>query len=553
MKIKVLLVDDEKLERVLIRKGYAWEENGFEIIGEASDGEEALEVLSITTPDIIVTDINMPYMDGLKLTEEIRKRNIPCKIVIVTGYRDFDYARRALKSGVKDFLLKPVQIKDLKEIVESIKEEWMEEKKLSHEINTLKEIADENQDIVKQSFLQLLVENRIDESEGILKLQLFHLSSLLEGCNCMSVKIHRKEKYVDTTNTRDLNDMDIADRKGVNRKDIVTQDEISKSELNYILSFSEEINKEKGKVAFVHYLSYLIIYVTEEEDLLAYGNSLKTRLNKEGYENITIGISDRMAGFSGISKAYRQAEKAISAGVILGTNTVISYHDYEKIKKGHKGTIDINWKDFIFQIENCIEEPALRYIDEYTGKIKGAGITDNGYLKLMAMNMLSKASVVLTKHGTSLGQLMGEDTLYNEVSRIETVGEMNRCIKGLIKEILRFSDSFRNKKRNKLIDEALLYIEEELYSPDLSLKTVASQIFVNESYLSRVFKLEVGESLIEYITRKRIERSIVLLNTTDLKAYEIAEQIGICDPHYFSICFKKHTGVTVKEYKKPIV
>lgn len=260
-----------------------------------------------------------------------------------------------------------------------------------------------------------------------------------------------------------------------------------------------------------------------------------------------------MIGFSGISRAYRQAEKAISAGVILGTNTVISYHDYEKIKKGHKGTIDINWKDFIFQIENCIEEPVLRYIDEYTDKIKDAGITDNGYLKLMAMNMLSKASVVLTKHGTSLGQLMGEDTLYNEVSRIETVGEMNRCIKGLIKEILLFSDTFRNKKRNKLIDEALLYIEKELYSPDLSLKTVASQIFVNESYLSRVFKLEVGESLIEYITRKRIERSIVLLNTTNLKAYEIAEQIGICDPHYFSICFKKHTGVTVKEYKKPII
>lgn len=538
MKIKVLLVDDEKLERVLIRKGYAWEENGFEIIGEASNGEEALEVLSITTPDIIITDINMPYMDGLKLTEEIRTRNIPCKIVIVTGYRDFDYARRALKSGVKDFLLKPVQIKDLKEIVEAIKDEWMEEKKLSHEISTLKEIADENQDIVKQSFLQLLVENRIDENEGILKLQLFHLSSLLDGCNCIIVKTHRKEK--DGTS------------KDADRKDITIQDRKSKNELDYLLSLSEEINKEKGKVAFVHYLSHLIIYATEKEDLLSYGNSLKTRMNKEGYEDVTVGISDRMMGFSGISRAYRQAEKAISAGVILGTNTTIPYHDYEKIKKGHKGTIDINWKDFIFQIENCIEEPVLKYIDEYTGKIKSAGITDNGYLKLMAMNMLSKASVVLSKHGTSLGQLMGEDTLYNEVSRIETVGEMNRCIKDIIKEVLLFSDKFRNKKRNKLIDEALLYIEEELYSPDLSLKTVASQIFVNESYLSRVFKLEVGESLIEYITRKRIERSIVLLNTTDLKAYEIAEQIGICDPHYFSICFKKHTGITVKEYKKPI-
>lgn len=524
MNIKVLLVDDEKLERVLIHKGYLWEENGFEIIGEASDGEEALEIINITTPDIVITDINMPYMDGLKLTEEIRKRNIPCKIVIVTGYRDFDYARRALKLGVKDFLLKPINIGELKKVVESIKEELLEEYSRNQEFTDLKEKSDENQDIIKQSFLQLLVANRIDEEEGYFKLKMFNLTSLLNGCVCINVKIsgqkeNDNEKYLD-----------------------------------YFTCIAEELNKSDDKIGFIYYLSNLIIFYNCNDvfTALEYAKILKVRINREINMDITIGISNKQFNFSGIAEAYRQSEKAISANVIFDPNSIISYEDYCEIKKINNTNIEIDWKDFIFSVENCIEEKVTNHINEYTNKIKDARIMDNGYLKLMTMNMLSKASMVLIKHRTSLEQVIGEESLYKEVSNIETVNEMNLCIHKMIKKILLFSDHLRNKSRNNIVDKATDYIEQNLFSPSLSLKTVATEIFVNESYLSRVFKQEVGKSLIEYITGKRIKHSILLFNTTDLKAYEIAEKVGICDPHYFSICFKKYVGVTVTEYKKPI-
>jgi YesN/AraC family two-component response regulator len=253
MKIKVLLVDDEKLERVLIRKGYDWEANGFEIIGEASSGDEALQLFSINEPHIVLTDINMPFMDGLMLTEKIKERSRNCRVVIVTGYREFEYARKALKLGVKDFILKPMNIQDIANIVEKIKNELKDE---------------------------------------------------------------------------------------------------------------EEVN-----------------------------------------------------------------------------------------------------------------------------------------------------------------------------------------LKNSIKPIYEKNDTIRNRKSNKLIDQTLEYIEIHLYEQSLTLKDIAKKVYSNESYLSRAFKKEMGECLIEYITRKRIEQSIVLLNTTNLKAYEIADQIGIGDPHYFSICFKKQVGVTFKEYK----
>lgn len=526
MKKRVLLVDDEKLERVLIRKGYNWEENGFEIIGEASSGEEALEFFDIKEPDIVLTDINMPFMDGLVLTEKIRQRSLKCRVIIITGYREFDYAKRACQLGVKDFILKPVNINEIVKTIENIKEELKLEEGYNLEYKKLKETASENQDIVIESFLQRLAENRIEEEVAKYKLSMFHFEGLLKKCVCINIRPFINDKVKD--------------------EEIL---EYSKKILNLI-----QKNRYAKSVSFIHYLCNVILYLYEDEvehtDEIV--QKIKQQINKELNLSVDMGISLVESGYQGISKVYVQSTKAISASVIIGRNCCITYEEYAKIKKDDSSNTDINWQDFEFNVENCFETKVNEYINDFTIAIKNAGITDTGYLKLMSMNMLSKAATVLTKHGKSLGQLVGEEYLYEEVSKIETVAEMNSCLKKIIKQILEYSDSMRTKKSNKLIDQALEFIENHLYEQTLTLKKIASKVFVNESYLSRIFKQEMGESLIEHITRKRIEQSIILLNTTDLKAYEIAEQIGISDPHYFSICFKKQVGVTIKEYKKPI-
>ncbi len=525
MKTKVLLVDDEKLERILISRGYDWEANGFEIVGEASCGEEALEFFDRKEPDIVFTDINMPYMDGLALTEKIKERSEKCRVVIVTGYREFEYARRAIKLGVKDFILKPVNINDIAALAKNIKDELKQEEGHNQEYNKLKEVAFQNQDILIESFLQRLVENRIEEEEALHKLKMYSFDRMLENSVCINIKPHLKSEYTD-------------------EKALLKSKAILKCISNSL---------PESTVSFVHYLCNVILYFCKDdaEQAHTFAEKLKEQINSEMDTEINIGISRMQYGFEGISKAYRQTEKAISASVILGCNSCITYEEYEEIKKTGQGSVDINWQDFVFNVENCFENKVEEYILEYTEMIKKAGVTDSGYLKLMTMNLLSKASEVLTKHGQSLGQLIGEENLYEEIARIETVTEMFECLKKMLGSILQFSDSTRTKKSNKIIDQALDYINTHLFEQELTLKAVAEKVFVNESYLSRIFKLETGEGLIEYITKRRIDQSIALLNTTDLKVYEIAEQVGFSDPHYFSICFKKTVGVTIKEYKKP--
>lgn len=361
--VKVLIVDDEKLERILIRNGFAWEENGFEVIGEASSGEEALEVIEQKKPDLVLTDINMPHMTGLELTEKIYEIHEHCYVVIITGYREFEYARTAVRLGVEDFLLKPLDMEELKEVVLKLRDKVLEEKRL-------------------------LQEKEQDSNSAV------------------------EEEYVPL-----------------------------------------------------------------------------------------------------------EAE------------------------------IEIDWTDFIFAVENNMVDKVNGYIEQYTDKIRQAGEINREYLRLMTMNMISKAGVTINQQGKSAVEVLGGENLYVEIGKITSSGEMRSFLMEKLATIIKFRKDINGKKNSRIIEQALEYIEENLTDPGLSLKTVAAAVFVNESYLSRIFKKEMSDSMIEYITKKRIAESIKLLNNTNLKAYEIAEKVGFRDSHYFSICFKKQVGVTVKEFK----
>lgn len=522
MKLKVLLVDDEKLERILLRKGFDWEENGFEIIGEASSAKEALEFIDHRRPEIVLTDISMPQMDGLELAEQIKKRMPSCHVVIVTGYREFEYARRAVKIGVEDFLLKPVNMDDIETITKKIKEQVQKEKKELLEAENYKKSILAEKDILMESFFQRLVESRIEEEEAIHKLMMYSCDEMLKQCICLNIQV--KEE---------------TDKKKYDEK------------IEAILTLIKQKEYEDS-VCFVHYMENIILYLLKRtmEEAKEVSILLQKEINSQlGIQN-TMGISLVNTGFDGIAKAYLQSKKALSAAVLLGRNRVISYHEYEEIRKQNPDKKDIDWEKFIFSINNCLIDKVEAYIEEYADLIRASKVTDKEYLGLMAMNMLSKAGSTMNKYGEGLTRLLGEDILYEEIKKITTVDEVEAYLKRNIHTIMQYHESRKVKQGNKVVEEALRYIEDNLFDSDLSLKLVASNIYTNESYLSRVFKKETKVSLIEYISKKRIEEAIRLLNTTDYKVYEIAEKIGFKDPHYFSICFKKQTGLTVKEFKK---
>lgn len=513
MQIKVLIVDDEKLERVLINRGFPWEEHGFSVIGEASSGAEALEFIKHRKPELVLTDISMPHMDGLELAENISALDESVHVIMITGYREFEYARRAVKLGVEDFLLKPIDMNELKEITLRIKEKITKEKAHQQEVELLKQSVSADQDILMESFFQRLVEKRTSEEEAEKKLLAYGCEALMEACCC--INIHLKEE----THKRAM-------------------DLLGKSPI-------------AGTISFLHYMKNIMVFCTS--GIVDNSGEIAWQIHKRLEEDqiySTIGISRNHQGYAGIAEAFAESENALSASVLLGGNRIITYEEYLRVMEKNPDKLAFDWEDFLFSLTNGISDRVSAALEDYVNGIKNSRVTEVEYLRLMAMDLMSKAGSTLNKYGDSLEQLIGEEKLYESIRSIQTVEECRLFLEKSIRLILSYHNGKKAKQGNKVVNEALLYINKNFCDPGLSLKTVASAVFSNESYLSRVFKKEVGQSLIEYVLKKRIEESIRLLNTTDLKVYEIAERVGFRDSHYFSICFKKHVGVTVKEFKQ---
>jgi len=519
--LKVLLVDDEKLERILVRRGFDWEAHGFEIIGEVDSGKEALEFLRHRKTDLVITDINMPSMNGLDLAGFITKEFPDCKIIMLTGFREFEYARQAVKLGVEDFLLKPLNMEEIEKIAEKIKRELRERQEKQNAEERMKEQMNADLDILEESFFQRLLQKRVTKEEAVSRLNVYNCSALLTHCCCVNFSIREQEA---AEGTPDRN----------------------KEVLEYIRA-----RQYPQSICFMHYMRNIILLLMDGDpqraDRIAkeiFAGTLQGRLES------TIGISDCHSGFEGIAEAYAESGKALSASVILGLDRIIPYGAYHAIMEKARPIPVFPWEDFSFELVNVLTDKAEQRVRDYFDMVRTFQGMDLSYLHLLTMDMLSKAGLTLSHYGTNLFQLMGEEQLFGHIRSLETIDESQKLVTECIRVVLDYHNTKKSKNDNRVVKKAIEYVDQNFCDPDISLTAVAEVVFSNESYLSRVIKKELGQSLIEYVTKKRIDESIRLMNTTDMKVYEIAEQVGFRDPHYFSICFKKQLGLTVKEYRK---
>lgn len=520
-RIKVLIVDDEYLERTLIKLGTDWVKNSFDIIGEADSGEAALQIIESSKPDIVFTDICMPFMDGLELTQKIRENYSNIKIVIITGHRDFEYAQKAVKYGVTDFLLKPINSEEILKTALNLKKIIEEERKIDQEYSLLKNQVKESNSILKQKFLKKLIFGQINYDETYPKLMSYNLNCLADENLCISIRVSEDKKL----------DIDEALKAALSEIKDYESCLTSDNELTIIFSFVQDIHQ------------YDIIY----EKLM---KELKDKLRCE----VTIGVGNVHKGIKGMQLSYKEAVEAIKARVIYDKNQVIFYKYIKTGKIDIKDIYDIDWKELTFYIKNGLKEKSIDFINKYISKLAESRNIDVDAVRVASANIISIIITILSDMGKKISSAAVEDSdIYNKISKIDTLKDMRLVLIEFIDKIMNLTNSSNSRKTNELVEKVKLFIEENYSDPNLNLTDIASKFYVNQSYLSRVFKAESNEGISDYIGKLRINKSIEYLKKTNLKAYEIAEKVGICDPHYFSICFKKYTGKSVNEYKKQLI
>lgn len=532
---KVMIIDDEPIIRKGIRNILNWKQLECEVCAEASDGEEGKMLIKKYRPDILITDIRMPGIDGLKMINEIKNLIPDCKIIVLTGYRDFDYAQEALKLGVFDFVLKPTKIEDLTAIIQRAVTELKRLKNRAEEFNKLKKLFEQNVPVLREKFLYDLMYEEYPNREEILSRAELLGVDINEFC-LLVAEIDTDENGKLSQYDRNLYQFGI-----INTFMDVFSDSFS------IISIPL---KDKG-VAFI---LQGVNNISESSGLINDKcNYLQELLiNCFGF-TVTIAVSTEGFGIMQLPEKYRECVEALEHKFYIGNNTVIfhndlngffRYEDYsglekyqrlllEGIKTGNESTV-IKRIEEIYEYINSLENVDMNYLKNFYW----------GIITYINNIRLSVARASNDKKVESINII----SLHNMINELNSISDLNNFLKDVSLSITAKINNYNNKSIKLVMRKAVDYIQEH-YSEQITLNDVAEHVYVSTSYLSRMFKKELGKNFVDYLNGLRIEKAKELLVDPRYKTYEVAEIVGIPDAHYFSRLFKKYEGLSPTEYR----
>lgn len=525
--LKVMIVDDEDFARKLIISSLDWPAFGLELIAEASSGLEALAILEEQTPDIIFMDIKMPYMNGLELSNFILRKYPHMKIVILTAFKDFDYAQKSIQIGVSHFLLKPVNPSELQAIVLKLKEQIADEKREWFELEHLKKLLKDNYVFLRERFLLDHLENPLQSPLSSRQLSYYFPSgvphyiqvTLLEGRSPSFLELSEEERLL-----QDMKHLEfIKNTLGGDARMEVLADQ--KHHI-ILLSYSSEIR------------------------MAPLCEQLQRSIHQLSGAHLAFGVGNAYDSFHQIGLSFQESLEALKFSQYMPSQTITIYQNDIHVQNSswriERSSID----DVQFYIKAGLSGPLNEILPGLYLNADGA-LIDPDNARILSMSLLSTGINVandigiplqeLTEQGTdSFLPILMENTSQN--LRSKTIAYLNRLTLSI--------SSCRSNRSKSVLWDVLQYIQKEMANPGLTLNAVAENFHMNGSYLSRTFTKELGFTFSRYLNRLRMEKALQLLNTTDMKAYQIAEAVGIPDAYYFSNCFKKYTGKSIRDYKR---
>lgn len=528
--LKVFIVDDEYLIRNLLKMRINWTELDMEIVGEASDARKALELIDDLIPDIIFTDICMPFMDGIEFSKIVKEKYPHVKIVVITGHDEFDYAKKSIKLGISDFILKPINSEEIRKLALELKKKIEEERLHIKEYEKVMKQLEQNLPYLREKFLIQLLEGELNPNELANKLNYFKFE-INPDYNYFQVAV------VDVSS-------------GINNME-------DREESNILLSIHcvERIRQILRNDKYTHVFQdnnrrIVLLSNNESLDIMDCCEAIKTLIINRYNCFVCIGVGNKVYGIEKIRDSYSEACVALNYKVVIGKNQIVNYSDITYNN-------DITWKGIPnkaekidFYIKAGMNNKLIELIDQlFTESHYCPGITIEN-LRLEALDIISACMHVLLEYKIDTSSLWEYPTKpYEEISRMDNMIDLKNYIKSLTTRVINKVHNVNEKKASTLIQQIQQYIQENI-SSELSLSSVAKKFYVSSSHLCRLFKKESNQTFVEYITRVRMEYAMKLLLETDLKVYEIGEKIGIKDSHYFSILFKKYAGCSVNEFRK---
>jgi two-component system response regulator YesN len=529
-KIKVVLVDDEYLEINLLKKCIDWESMNMEIVGEALDATSGLALIDELSPKILFTDIQMPMIDGIQFSKMALEKHPDIKIVILTGFDDFYYAQESIKIRVSDFLLKPIDDDELLKTLSKLKDIIDQEKKSLDETRGLKKQFRSNLPYLKKNLLLTLLSGDFDTEALQNEMPFLGIEFQYSSFQIASVEVS-KPQYSDGH----LNGEFIF----IHDAEIIKILNASLGENQCVFIFNDAFNR------------IVILNNDENVNLCSECEKFKTQLLVKSEYCVNIGLGEIQNGIEGVSISYKESLEALKYRVVVGNNRVIPYNRLGDFDTGNVFDVsNLNEKMMGF-LKSGDESCAIDELELYFQTIDLKDANALKYIRATAMDVISVCLSILVDLGIDTNHIyQSEIQSYNEVFMLDTLPDIKHHLSGIVSKTVHAVSHQKLSKTNNLVLEIKHYLDAYLSDSSLSLTTVAKKYYMNPSYLSRMFKKEVGVNFVVYLTKIRMKKALDLIRVMDLKAFEIADLVGITDSNYFCTCFKKYTSLSVSDYKK---
>lgn len=530
---KVIIADDEIAIRERILSYLKKRNEDFEVIGSFENGYDALTVGVPQNPDLIITDIKMPYISGIELIKEA-KVDVPLiQSIIISGYDSFDYAKEAISLGVVAYISKPVSFNELSSALDKAKSELDKRLIADNSFEIMKEKVESSSQIIREFDLQMLMTSRSPSPNLEKKL---------------------KEDLIDISLPYQL--VLVCDVDG--SLETVQPEQKEKSEV-FIREYLEDRNGENGLVFYPFAFSDQLCFLAtskqpfSSEEITYELQALLAQIKVNRLLSYSIGVSEPGLKSDNISyrKLYRHAKAALEYRAVVGTNSLIRYQDVNpsNFHQTQAAKIDENeYREIAYEISYGESEEALARIQKLIENISSPSFKDSYYyiisslLNTLLKSCLSLSDFYLSYHISHL-------ELMNLLSSLKTKEEVIAFFSEAVKRIISINEKNKITGLNLSSQRIKDFIASNYSNSSLSLDDVADELGFSSSYISAILKKD-NLSFTKYLTQIRMEKAKPLLANPDNKLLSIAAEVGYSDPYYFSHCFKKFYGVSPDEYRK---
>jgi two-component system response regulator YesN len=542
--LKIFLAEDEVVVRETIKRMIPWEELGFELVGEAADGEMALPLLLRQQPDLLITDIKMPFMDGLTLAR-LAKKEIPgLKVVILSGYDDFNYAKQAIGIGVEDYLLKPITKNALIERLSEIRSRYEHEKTQKEYYEKFQREMQAYEKNSSRDFFEALVGGYMDMMEVYKRAEKLGLDIVAEAYNVLIFTMNCDEDFSGQ------------------------RDEYSSWEAESLELLENFFAGHSSAMLFrSNIFSYGVLLKgqreTIEENTRACVDEIRKILSRQdGRREWFLAVGQSVERLSQIQKSYHTASRAFSQRYLYDEN-ILYYDEMETMEypggqaetedNAYLQKVDVNaLNPAILQkfLSNGLQEETENFVKDYFYAIGQEPMESLVFRNYVILNVRFSVISFIKGLGCDTNEMESADT---EEVLAESGKNMESAIayaKKMISQAIGIRDQNSGNKNRSILKTAVDFIDSHYMDEEISLNTVANVANVSSNHFSALFSQNMGQTFIEYLTTLRMNKAKELLRCTGMRSSEIAGEIGYKDAHYFSYLFKKTQGMTPSDYRK---